>query len=238
MTKSQQRRPVRRPRFGAAVLVLALVAAACTSGDAETTSSSALVVPDGSASAPSTTQAATSSAPAQTTAPIEVDPQVALADALAALQAGYQFSSETKVNGETAVTVEGRWLAGNSEMTIASGDGAIDYLFVGDQQFVLTPNGDWVELEATGPSADPLAALAGPLAMQVVDASPDRVVLAATYPGSLFELDVLEVDVALLVTGGKLTEASYVVEADGNIAESRTVFEQLTDQSPITAPAA
>ena len=134
--------------------------------------------------------------------------------------------------------MEGRWLAGNSQMTITSGEGAVEYLFVGERQFVLTPNGDWVELDSAGPSGDPLAALAGPLAMQVVDASPDRVVLAATYPGSLFELQVPELDVALLVTGGTLTEASYVVEADGNIAESRTVFDQLEDQSPITAPPA
>jgi len=238
MTESSPR-PTRRPLLGAAVLGLLVLVAACTS-DREGAAPTSTPVTVGQDAQDQGTPVTTTAVQAESTPPettISVDPDSELAQGLAALEAGYQFRSETTVNGETAVVVEGRWLSGNSELTIASGDGLVDYVFVGDHQWVRSPNGDWVEVESSGQAGNPLAALAGPLVLELLDASPSRVLMEGTYAGGDFDLDVAEVDVAILLAEGALSEASFTVESDGNIAESRTVFAQLANISPITAPA-
>jgi len=231
----------RRPRIsGAVAFVLVLIAGACTSGqqDQQSDTPATITTSGGSTSGDPSSQTAATASPGTTATTAPADPAATLADALALFGTGYSFTSEALVNGERALGVEGIWLSGDSQLTITSGDGTVDYLLIGDQQWARAADGDWAELDAPGPAGNPLAALANPTALEIIDASPQSVRMQATYPGSDFSLGTPEVNVVLVFTGGLLSEASYVVETDGATAETRTIFEELADPTPITAPGA
>jgi hypothetical protein len=217
MTEAPRRR-LRRPPTGAVVACGLLLAACATAGTAATPS------------------ADVSPAAATTTLSAAVDGASILANALAAYQPGYAFSSRVVVNGAEALTVSGRTMAGSSEMLLRSGDGGVEYVIVGEGQWARTPGGTW-DLVSDGGSAPPLDPLASPDAVRVVSEGAG-VLLEATYPAAEFGLSGADLVVTLTIEEGLLVSARYAAEEDGARAEVETSFEPATDTTPITAPAA
>jgi hypothetical protein len=168
---------------------------------------------------------------------VVVDGPALLADALAAYEAGYEFNSRAIVNGAPAVVVDGRMVAGVSEMMVSSGDATVEYLTAGPQQWTRLEGGEWDLIADDAAAGSPLAIFTAPTALVPESVTGDTVVLRATYPAGPFGLAGDTVDVRLTVTGGFLTETAYVA-AQPVRAEVTTSFRPLTDTTPITPPPA
>jgi hypothetical protein len=123
-----------------------------------------------------------------------------------------------------------------SQLTISSGEGEVEYIITNNGQWARLPGSVWEELDGAPPSGNPLAALATPEALTLIEATGNKVVLRAVYPAATLGLDGDPIDVQLLLEDGALAEASYQIEVDGNLAESVTTFAQTDDTSPITNP--
>jgi hypothetical protein len=158
--------------------------------------------------------------------------------ALDRYESGYSFVSEAHVGGERAIRVAGRQVEGSSQLLLTSGDGTIEYLVVGGNQWARTPEEAWdVVSEGDGVSA-PLAALASPLGVTVTEATATRTEVTATYRANAFGLDGDDLVVVVKLENGLLASAAYETTDGGVVATVITTFMPLTDTTPITAPAA
>lgn len=223
----------RRPRSLGAVAALLLVAAACSSSD------TAQAVPPAapSQSAPQTPATTAQPAAPTTTPPTEgLAPEEILTDALATYASGYEFTAVASVNGEVATTIDGRWLAGASELSIASGDGEVDYLITATGQWTRLADGPWQELDGVPPVGNPLTALAQPSSLETAEAVVGNMGLLAVYPGAILGFPEGSVEVMLTLRDALLTQATYHAVIDGVNIETVTTFAPLEDTSPITAP--
>ncbi|MFQ5555074.1 MAG: hypothetical protein ACE5GC_06865, partial [Acidimicrobiia bacterium] len=132
--------------------------------------------------------------------------------------------------------IEGRWLEGSSELSIASGDGVVDYLITGTGQWTRLPDGEWQELDGEPPLNNPLTALSAPTSLRSTDDAAGSVGLVAIYPAEVLGLSGAPVEVLLTIRDAVLTQARYRAIVEGVSVETVTVFAPLENTSPITAP--
>lgn len=149
---------------------------------------------------------------------------------------GYEFTATTTLNGQVATVQSGRWLNGASQINVVSGDGEVEYLIIGDGQWARLPGGEWEELEGVPASVHPLAALAAPETMDVVQSTSASTVVSARYPAAVLQLTGDPVDATMTFSDGVLVEVAFTADVDGNTLESVTVLSPLADTTPVTAP--
>ncbi|MEA2001118.1 MAG: hypothetical protein U9N84_04420 [Actinomycetota bacterium] len=222
-----------RPRMIGAAAALLLVMGACSSTSVETPATTTTASPMVTTAA--TTETTGPAAPT-TTSTIPPEPSVVLAAALDQYASRYQFSGTATVNGAVATAVTGRWVDAASQMVIRSGDGEVEYVITTEGQWARLPDGIWEELDGTPPAGNPLAALATPDSLELVETAGTNVTLRAVYPAATLGLEGDPVEVQLVFDDGSLIEASYRIEVEGNIAESVTTFATPADTSPIVNP--
>ena len=211
----------RRPRFGA-VIACGLLVASCSSPAPLVDSSTITTV----------------ASPKTNPTPVASGDGASILDtALARYRAGYEFSSQVVVNGISAVTVAGRNVSGSSLMIIQSGDGEVEYLVIGPQQWARTPDGIW-DAVSDSTTPPPLEPLSSPRSVQVTSESGTIVTLEAAYAAEVFQVSGPDLRVTLTIDAGWLTSARYSMDQGGATAAVETTFGVLSDTTPITAPSA
>lgn len=208
---------------------MAVALAGCAGTGRSTATTTAIAAVD----ATSTTVASKTS-----TTVADVDPTTLLAGALERYEGGYIFTSTATIAGAIAITATGRQQGSSSEILLASGDGEIEYLLTADGQWVRTPGGDWQQLDAEQPPTAPLAQLAAPNGLELVQNAAGEIELSAVYDGAVFGLPPGDLVVLLTFRDGLLTEARYTNEQEGVTAEVITLFAPPADTTPITVPPA
>lgn len=214
-------RAARRPLTGVAV-ALALLLGACS--------------PPGEG-APVTTVFPESPLTTSTADSPELDAGLAeLRSALNRYDAGYEYVSEARVGGERAILVEGRRVGDAARQTITVGDGVVEYVTVGGDEWARTPGEAWQVVSGGGAVQDPLDRLASPVAVTMTAAGATRTELEATYPADAFGLEGSDLIIHLVIQDFRLVSADYQTESQGQQATVETTFAALTDSTPITAP--
>ncbi len=220
----------RFPVLGFATALLVMASVACTSqtpSAGTTTVAAAATVP---------TSSAGSTAPAD---PAPAIPADLLSQALDRYARGYEFTATVTVNGQQASTVEGRWVAGASQVTVSSGDGQVEYLIVGANEWVRLPGGDWEALDGVPAESSPLLALAAPASFGPLETVGEAGhVVNATYAAAVLGLSGEPVVVRLAFADRFLVEASYRAAVDDGEVTTVTSFKPILDVAPITAPPA
>lgn len=221
MTDSLRRRVTRRHL---ALAVLALTLTSCAASD------------DTAGQKPTSNELTT----ATLTSPIATaESEAGLSILEAALQryeSGYAFTSEVTIRDVTAVSVHGVQVGTSSRMRITSGDGMVEYLKVGSDQWARTGEGAWdlvAEDEVTSPPLEPFHF---PTLVSVVDDQDGDYVLSAVYPAPAFGSTGPDLEVTLTIDHGRLASASYSTTVQGTVATVVTGFRDLTLTTPIAAP--
>lgn len=150
--------------------------------------------------------------------------------------AGYEYISEAWIGSEQAIRVEGRRVGNATEQTITSGDGIVEHLTIGGDQWARTPGEDWEIVSEDGSAGDPLARLASPDGVTATLATATRTELEAIYPAATFGLDGDALVVHLVIQDFQLASASYETGDGAERARVETTFSPLVDSAPITAP--
>lgn len=217
-----------------AASVLAL--AACS----DTTSSS----PEPTTSAPATTTTAvqltipsTTTTVAVTTPPVTVDPTSALQQGLAALAAGYHFSSVVTVNGAQSLVADGDRIGDASRMVLTGDGGTVEYVIVPEGSYAHPEGGEWSVLDVDPATSDPIVALTTPVAVALLPTTDGSVAVRATV--SAVSLGVAaegNVDVDVIIVNGAITQLSYSSAVEGGTAQVVTTIGPVVDTTPIVAP--
>ena len=192
---------------------------------------------DSSISATTTASVApTTTAPSPT--PPDDDAARLFADAVAAVGDSYAFASTVVANGSEVTSVEGSLHGDRSSYVIRSGGSTLEYIVSSEGRWVRPPGGDWVTLGEPVPFAQPLAALASPLSLEVLSRSTEVTVLQATYEGATLGFTNGEMVVTITVVAGVLTRIEYTVPfgEDGTFSTVVTVIDAAADVPPITLP--
>jgi hypothetical protein len=167
----------------------------------------------------------------------ELEPGASLLRAaLDRYESGYSFVSEAHVGDERAIRVEGRYMEGSSQQLITSGDGTIEYLIVGGDQWARSPDQAWEVITTGGASPAPLERLAAPKSVIVTEATATRTELDATYPADRFGLIGDDLVVHIVIRDLLLSSAGYSTGVGDVPATVETRFRPLADTAPITAP--
>jgi len=227
-------RPRRRrlPTWGAAV-VASVLAASCTSAGASpaTTSDVSTTV------AVTTTTASTTTTVAPTTT-VPVDGAAVLADAIAAYEAGYRFSSTATIGDKEVGAAAGIVVGTDAQLQVTSGDATVDYVITPAERWAKVADGDWKLLtDQAPPPSNPIEALADPVDLVVVQVAGDTVLLDATYPADRFGGGDGTLIVRLTIANGLLTDAGYALAGD-QTTEVHTSFSPLQDGDAVTVPSA
>lgn len=233
-TTSRLLATIRRPRGIGAVIALALLAlSACDPSSGGTPTTTATIAPS---------VAPTTAGPTTAVAPIAssiADAAAYFTDSLARLATGYEFSGSVTVGGAVATTVEGRTIAGVTEMTIVSGTATLELITGPEGQWAREPGEEWAILEGPPPATDPLAALAAPLSVGVLENAATGVVLEGVYPADALGLPAGDpVPVRFTIVDGFLAAIDYATAAQGADVAVSTSLRPLADPTPITVPAA
>lgn len=217
-----------RSLLGGAALVASLVAVAACSDDGSSADSSGVA---------SSTVAASTTASGDITTTVAPNPGVVLQDALAALTAGYHFTSTVTVNGAQSLVADGDRIGDASRLTITSADATVAYIITAEGSYVRPGDGDWERLDVPPATSDPISALSAPSGiapLPTADGSVQvRVTVAATALG--IAADGM-VDVDVTVVNGAVTQVSYTTAIEGGDATVVTVIGPIADPTPISAP--
>ena len=235
--RTRRRCSARRPHnsgVAAALLGLALLSSACSSGTASDVPSPT-EAPETAQTAPNTVAGSVETEP-EVSATAAIDPRQALEEALLAYADGYSFTAEVRVADTLATAMSGRVVGSSSEIQIVSGGAALDYVSTPDGRWVREGT-VWVQLDEKGSAEPPLAQLQSPDSIEVVDQVGDVVHLLATYQGlTLGVPDVDELDVAITIANGRLVAITYTVDLSDGQAVTATAFSPLSSTSVITTP--
>lgn len=219
---------------GAALAAFVLLASACSS-DATTEQSTT--------AAQSTTTVAVTSAPgaattvAVTPAPVTIDPAGALQQGLAALAAGYHFSSVVTVNGTQSLAADGDRIGDASRLVLAGDGGTVSYVITPEGSYAQPENGEWSLLDVPPATADPITALQTPVAVALQPTTDGSVVVRVTVTAvSLGIAADGNVDVDVTLVGGAITQITYSASVDSGTAQVVTVVSAIVDATPIVAP--
>ncbi len=204
-------------RASGAILVVGLIAAACSSSS---TKSAATSTP---ANSGSSTPSATTGIPGATSAPTVP---------------AYQFESNASLGDSTPLSISGRVIGSGSDLAVTNGGVTVEYVQVPPQSWARDQNGEWVALTSDVPVSSPLAALKQPT--NVADAADSAAGrhLQATYPASALGgagADPVAVDI-VIGADGSIT-ATYPATVGSQQATITSILRPVADTTPITAPA-
>ena len=222
---------VRSLLVGAALAAFTLVGSACSSSTSSSTSTVAVPTSPAASVAPSTTVSATTPGTGTTV----LDANAALASAVAALGAGYHFTSTVTVNGAQSLQANGDRIGANSRLTLTSDGGVVSYIITAAGSYAQPEGGDWSLLDVPPATSDPIAALSAPKVVTVLSTSPltlkvtvDATTLGVSASGTA--------DVQVVLTSGALTQVTYSAATAAGLASVVTVLGPVKDSTPIVAP--
>lgn len=224
---------------GAALAAFVLLATACSSTANTEQSTTASQSTSTVALAPSTEAATTAAtaAPVVAATTVAIDPASALQQGLAALAAGYHFSSVVLVNGAQSLAADGDRIGAASRLVLAGDGGTVSYIITPDASYAQPENGEWSLLDVPPATADPIAALQTPAAVALQPTTDGSVVVRVTVNAvSLGIAADGNVDVDVTLTGGAITQISYNAAVDTGTAQVLTVITAIVDTTPIIAP--
>lgn len=223
-------------RASGAILVVGLVAAACSSSAGNRAATST------PANSESSTPIAATAAPGATSAPtvpaVTAPPNVALTTALDALAPGYQFESNASLGDSNPLSISGRVIGSGSDLAVTNGGVTVQYVQVPPQAWARDQTGDWVELTSEVPVSSPLESLKQPTTIDNAADSATGRHLQATYPASALGgagADPVAVDIVIGADG--TVTATYPATVGAQQATITSVLRPAADTTPITAPA-
>jgi hypothetical protein len=221
------------PRFvalTAAAITLAL-GAGCGSGGGAASNGPTTGQPSPTTVAPDavdpTTQ--TTGAPSRATTTVPPGDVSAL---LADYEDGYQFSLTVTVAGSVASTISGRHIGSNTALAASTNGATVEQVITTDGAWARASGQDWVPVEISATTADPLTLLATPLSTIV---NPDGSI-DASYAAEGFGLPPGELVAHLSVSGNRVTQARYETTVAGKPAVVVSDFAPASDLSAIVAP--
>ena len=224
---------------GAALAAFVLLASACSSTantEQSTTASQSTTTVALTASTEAATTVAVTAAPV-VSATVTIDPATALQQGLAALAAGYHFSSVVMVNGAQSLAADGDRIGAASRLVLAGDGGTVSYIITPDASYAQPEDGEWSLLDVPPATADPIAALQTPAAVTVLPTADGSVVVRVTVNAvSLGIAADGNVDVDVTLTGGAITQITYSATVDTGTAQVVTVVSAIVDTTPILAP--
>ena len=213
---------------GAALALLSLVSVACSNDDANVSANNA----DNAA----TTVLESTTAPASTIV-TTVNPEPVLQKAVAALAAGYHFTSTFVVNGAESLKGEGDRVGDSSRFTLTQNGAAVSYIVTPTATYAQPANGEWQLLDTPPAATDPITALNAPAAIGVLADDGSTLRLRVTVAALTLGVGPSgDTDVEVVLKDGAITEVGYATTKDGNVASVATVLSAVVDATPIVAP--
>ncbi len=233
MAESADRRTrLLRSRAGS-LLVLVLVSA-CSSG--KVTGAVSTQAPAASAVQMSI-PTASGSTPASTTSAPGADGAAILQHAFDLIAGGYHFVTTATVNSAVVVQAEGDRVNDGTKLSVASKGATIDYVVTPNGTWV-NQNGTWSELSDPAPVSDPIGSLRAPTSVVVsasANGAPTEVI--ASYPPAALSLPGdAPIDVVFSLEGATLRSLQYATTANGAPALVHSDVTALVDTSPVTLP--
>lgn len=165
------------------------------------------------------------------------DGSALLQQAFDQLAAGYHFVTTATVNGALVVTAQGDRVNDGTRLSVASNAATIDYVVTPNGTWV-NQNGTWTELSDPAPVSDPIGSLRAPTSVVVsasANGAPSK--LTASYPASALSVPGDNViNVVFALDGATLRSLSYTTSANGAPAVVTSAITALIDSSPVTLP--
>jgi hypothetical protein len=230
-----------RRRLGGVVLAASVLAfTACSDTTSSATQSSTVAVATTFATVVQSTVAA-STVPATTVAatapPVTVDPASALQQGLAALAAGYHFSSIVTVDGVQSLQADGDRVGDASRLVLTGNGGTVEYIIVPAGSYAHPEGGEWSQLDVDPATSDPIVALATPVAVALLPTTDGSVAVRATVAAVALGVAADgNVDVDIVLVNGAITQVSYSTAVEGGTAQVVTTVGPVLDPTPIVAP--
>ncbi|MCU1397088.1 MAG: hypothetical protein JWN62_197 [Acidimicrobiales bacterium] len=202
-----------------------------TAASTATTAAASVVGADPS---PTVTVAA---ATATTAAAAPVDAAALLQGAVAAMAAGYHFTTTLTINGAVVLSADGDRVGDGTRLGVTQGDVAVQYVITPDGTWVQPDGGDWQQLDSPAATTDPIAALASPTTVTVASvAGTATTVTAAVPPAALGLAGDTPVDVSATIDNGAITTVGYSTSVNGQPAVMQASIGPVADATPVTAP--
>ena len=244
---------------GAALLAFSLTAVACSSttrtalntastttvAGTVTTLASASTAPAASSSGAADPTATTVVAAASSTGPpVAADSIVGpvhgpelLQTALAALGAGYHFSTAVTVNGAVILTADGDKVGAGTRLKVVQNSAAVQYVITANGTWVMPDGGQWQQLDTAPAATDPIVALRSPSAVAVTSTAGTTVNLAVTVAASALGVSGdAPVSVALTIVNGVVNTITYATTVNSQPATVVATIGPVVDSTPVVAP--
>ena len=242
-----------------AAAVLAVGASACSSGTSTTESIpsppstviAATTAPIATAALPAAAAPATTATTASTpvAAPGEavattvpaaptVDGATLLQSAVAAMAAGYHFTTTLTINGAVVLTADGDRVGDGTRLGVTQGGASVQYVITRGGTWVQPAGGEWQQLDSPAATTDPIAALAAPTSVTVASVTGSATTVTATVqPAALGLAGNTPVDMSATVDNGAITTVGYSAMVNGQPAVMQASIGPVADATPVTAPA-
>jgi hypothetical protein len=229
-----------RRRLGGVVLAASVLAlTACSDTVSSTTEPTITLAPTTAATAASSTTAvpAPPTTVVATAPPVTVDPASTLQQGLAALAAGYHFSSIVTVNGVQSLQADGDRVGDASRLVLTGAGGTVEYIIVPAGSYAHPEGGEWSQLDVDPATSDPIVALATPVAVALLPTTDGSVAVRATVAAVALGVAADgNVDVDVVTVNGAITQVSYSTAVEGGTAQVVTTVGAVVDPNPIVAP--
>lgn len=154
-----------------------------------------------------------------------------------ATSTGYHYHAIATIAGAVAVEVDGDRVGDGTRLGVVRDGVAVQYVITPGGTWVQPEGGDWDQLDTPPATSDPILALRTPSSLSVDSVDGDSVHLTVSVPATSLGLtgDAI-VPVAVVITGGALSEVVYTTTIDGQPASIDTVIGPALDPSPVVAP--
>ncbi|MGB8860991.1 MAG: hypothetical protein WCC60_17155 [Ilumatobacteraceae bacterium] len=225
----------RRRACGVVLAGFLLGAVGCSSTDGSPPATTLVSIATTSSTAVAATTASTTPSTVPTIA--VVDPNAALQQGLAALAAGYHFSSSVSVNGTQSLLAEGDRIGDASRLLLTGDGGTVQYIIIPDGSYAQPEGGEWSLLDVPPATSDPIVALQSPVSAITLPTADGSVAVRATVTAvSLGITADGNVDVDVLLVNGTIAQITYATAVEGGTAQVVTTISPVADPTPITAP--
>ena len=183
------------------------------------------------------TTAASNDATTVPAATTPVDGNALLNGAMDATASGYHYHAIATIAGAVAVEVDGDRVGDGTRLGVVRDGVAVQYVITPDGTWVQPDGGDWDQLDTPPATSDPILALRSPTSVSVDSVDGDSVHLTVSVPATSLGLsgDAI-VPLAVVITGGMLTQVVYSTTIDGQPASIDTAVGPALDPSPVVAP--
>ncbi|MCU1387889.1 MAG: hypothetical protein JWL72_1227 [Ilumatobacteraceae bacterium] len=166
-----------------------------------------------------------------------VDGATQLQGAVAAMAAGYHFTTTLTIDGAVVLTADGDRVGDGTRLAVTQGGASVQYVITSAGTWVLPDGGEWQELDGDAASTDPIAALATPTSVAISSASGTATTLAATVPAASLGLaGDSPVTMSATIDHGAITTVGYNTTIDGKAAVMQAAISAVVDSTPVVAP--